>query len=103
MQVDFEAISVDAASAEQGENHCDVQVQTSLSCSGTEGETMGKISSLFIQRFVKLKCGYGEHYILTISRIKKISFHDLFRSVQLTTSRSMFSEVSVCAHISGSL
>ena len=71
MQVDFEDISVDAASAEQGENHCDVQVQTSLSCSGTEGETMGKISSLFIQRFVKLKCGYGEHYILTISRIEE--------------------------------
>ena len=107
MQVDFEDISVDAASAEQGENHCDMQVQASLSCPGTKGETMGENSSVFIQRFVKLKCGYGEHCILTISRIKekrrkKISFHNPFRSVQLTTSRSMFSKVSICAHVAGS-
>ena len=69
--VNFEDISVDAASAEKDENHCNMQVQISLSCSGTEGETMGKISSILIQRFVKLKYGYGEHCILTISRTEE--------------------------------
>ena len=33
---------------------------------------MGESTSVFIRRFVKLKCAYGDLHILTISRIKRI-------------------------------
>ena len=34
--------------------------------------SMGESTSVFIQRFIKLKCAYGDLRILTISRIKRI-------------------------------
>ena len=35
---------------------------------------MGESTSVFIRRFVKLKCAYGDLRILTIFRIKRINF-----------------------------
>ena len=68
---------------------------------------MGESMSIFIRRFVKLKCAYGDLRILTISRIKKyffvlILFRNLVLSIHLTTCRSMFSEANTCARIAGS-
>ena len=68
---------------------------------------MGESTSVFIRRFVKLKCAYGDLRILTISRIKKyffvsISFRNLVRSIHPTTCRSMFSEANTCACVAGS-
>ncbi len=72
--------------------------------------SMGESTSVFIRRFVKLKCAYGDFCILTISRIKRIkkyffvsiSFHNLVRSIHPTTCRSMFSEANACARVVGS-
>ena len=72
--------------------------------------SVGESTSVFIQRFVKLKCACGDLHILTISRIKRmkkkknvsISFHNLIRSIYPTTCRSMFSEANACARIAGS-
>ena len=63
---------------------------------------MGESTSVFIRRFIKLKCAYRDLRILTISRIKiyifvSISFRNLVRSIHTTTSGSMFSEANVCA------
>ena len=71
---------------------------------------MGESTSVFIQRFVKLKCAYRDLHILTISRIKRIkkyffvliSVRSLVRSIHPTTCRSMFSEANACACIAGS-
>ena len=71
---------------------------------------MGESTSVFIRRFVKLKCAYGDLRILTISRIKRIkkyifvsiSFRNLVRSIHPTTCRSMFSEANACARVAGS-
>ena len=71
---------------------------------------MGESTSVFIQRFVKLKCAYGDLRILTISRIKRIkiyffvliSFRSLVRSIHPTTCRSTFSEANACARVAGS-
>ena len=68
---------------------------------------MGESTSVFIRRFVKLKCAYGDLRILTISRIFfffffSISFHNLVRSIHPTTCRSMFSEANACARVAGS-
>ena len=68
---------------------------------------MGESTSVFIRRFIKLKCAYGDLRILTISRIKKfifvsISFHNLVRSIHLTTCRSRFSEANACTRIARS-
>ena len=64
---------------------------------------MGESTSVFIQRFIKLKCAYGDLRILKISRIKKkkvsISFRNLVRSIHPTTCRAMFSEANACARI----
>ena len=71
---------------------------------------MGESTSVFIRRYVKLKCAYGDLCILTISRIKRIkinifvsiSFCNLVRSIHLTTCRSMFSEANACTRVAGS-
>ncbi len=71
---------------------------------------MDESTSVFIRRFVKLKCAYGDLRILTISRIKRIkiyifvliSFRNLVRSIHPTTCRSMFSEANACARVAGS-
>ena len=73
---------------------------------------MGESTSVFIRRFVKLKCAYlfVQISILKISKIKRIeiyifvsiSFHNLVRSIHPTTCRSMFSEVNACARVAGS-
>ena len=71
---------------------------------------MGESTSVFVRRFVKLKCAYGDLRILTISRMKRIkinifvsiSFCNLVQSIHLTTFRSMFSEANACARIAGS-
>ena len=68
---------------------------------------MGESTSVFIQRFVKLNCAYGDLRILTISRIKinifvSISFCNLVRSIHPTTCRSMFSEANACTLVAGS-
>ena len=71
---------------------------------------MGESTSVFIRRFVKLKCAYGDLRILTISRIKRIkryifvliSFRNLVRSIHTTTYRSMFSEANACARVARS-
>ena len=71
---------------------------------------MGESTSVFIRRFVKLKCAYRDLRILTISRIKRIkkkkivsiSFRSLIRSIHLTTCRSMFSEANACTRVAGS-
>ena len=65
---------------------------------------MGESMSVFIRRFVKLKCSYKDLHILTISKLKiiiffvSILFRNLVRSIHLTTCRSMFSEAK-CAHM----
>ena len=41
--------------------------------------SMGESTSVFIWRFVKLKCAYGDLRILTISRIKRSKKNVLFR------------------------
>ena len=70
---------------------------------------MGESTSVFIRRFVKLKCAYGDLRILTIFRIKRIifylfliSFRNLVRSIHPTTCRSMFSEANACTRVAGS-
>ena len=68
---------------------------------------MGESTSVFIRRFVKLKCAYGDLRILTISRIKidifvSISFCNLVRSRHPTTCRSRFSEANTCVRVAGS-
>ena len=71
---------------------------------------MGESTSVFIRRFVKLKCAYGDLRILTISRIKRIkiyifvliSFRNLVQSIHPTTCRSMFSEANACARVARS-
>ena len=70
---------------------------------------MGESKSIFIRRFIRLKCAYGDLRMLTISRIKRlkknkkksISFRSLVRSIHPTTCRSMFSEANACTHIAG--
>ncbi len=71
--------------------------------------SMGESTSVFIRRFVKLKCAYGDLRILTIFRIKRIifylfliSFRNLVRSIHPTTCRSMFSEANACTRVAGS-
>ena len=71
---------------------------------------MGESTSIFIQRFVKLKCAYGDFRILTISRTKRIKkkknvsilFCNLVLSMHPTTCRSMFSDANACTRISRS-
>ena len=71
---------------------------------------MDESTSVFIRRFVKLKCAYGDLRILTISRIKRIkiyifvliSFRNLVWSIHSTTCRSMFSEANACARVARS-
>jgi len=71
---------------------------------------MGESTSVFIRRFVKLKCAYRDLCILTVSRIKRIkkkcfvsiSFRNLVWSIHLTTCRSMFSEANACARVARS-
>ena len=77
---------------------------------GDQHKFMGESTSVFIRRFIKLKCAYGDLRILTISRIKRIkicifvliSFRNLVRSIHPTTCRSMFSEANTCARVAGS-
>ena len=45
-----------------------------LSVSVNRSVSMGESTSIFIRRFVKLKCAYRDLRILKISRIKKIYF-----------------------------
>ena len=69
-------------------------------CQNSGYLSMGESTSVFIRRFIKLKCAYGDLCILTISRIKRIkkyifvliSFRNLDRSIHPTTCRSMFSD-----------
>ena len=79
-----------------------------LSVSVNRSVSMGESTSVFIRRFVKLKCAYRDLRILKISRIKKkkkivsILFRNLVQSIHPTTCRSMFSEANACACVARS-
>ena len=86
--------------------HCQLSVHNLCS----QPWCMGESTSVFIWRFVKLKCAYRDLRILKISRIKRIkkkkkkmiSFCNLVWSIHPTTCTSMFSEANACARVAGS-